>query len=308
MRFTSIFILSGFVLGCTTKPPVTELPLTPANHVVEKTVEIPPPALSMVYHLTSANNPALLKAYQLYQKTGAAKTIETEQFVQFPYDVGAQPVINASILELTVISLENGETVNSVSSGDPLRWSYSLVYSGEADSRQAHVLLKPAKSNISTDLFITTDRRAYLLKLVSTANGKYVREVRFWYPDAIKANWSQYNLEKTAEKKSETVVSELPSIDVSQLNFNYRWKIQRKPPAWAPLRVFDDGVHTYIQLAPSVSSSDLPALFVENDHTREIVNYRVKMPYFVIDKIFSKAVMISGVGRNQQRVTIIRGV
>ena len=307
MRLLLMLFFLVFLLSCADNHAISDPHLAGANRIIEKTVAIPPPSLSVVYHLTSASNPALLKAYQEYQKSGAAKTIETDQFVQFPYDVGAQPVITASVFELTVISLENGEQVNSVSSGDPLRWSYSLVYSGTGDSRQAHVMIKPTKSHISTDLFITTDRRAYLLKMVAATNGKYVREVRFWYPETIKNNWQQYNLEQTTQKTADNIVAELPSIDASQLNFNYKLVLSGRAPAWTPQRVFDDGIHTYIQLSPAVASGDLPALFVQNGNTQEIVNYRVKMPYFVVDKLFSKAVLISGVGRRQQRLTIVKG-
>ncbi len=307
MRLLLLLFFPIFLLSCADNHAVSDSQVAVANHIIEKTVAIPPPSLSDVYRFTSTSNPALLKAYQEYQKSGAAKTIETDQFVQFPYDVGAQPVITASVFELTVISLENGEQVNSVSSGDPLRWSYSLVYSGAGDSRQAHVMIKPTKSHISTDLFITTDRRAYLLKMVATTNGKYIREVRFWYPETIKANWQQYNQEKTAQTATNNIVAELPSLDVSQLNFNYKLVLSGRAPAWTPQRVFDDGAHTYIQLSSAVASGDLPALFVQNDNTQEIVNYRVKMPYFIVDKLFSKAVLISGVGRRQQRLTIVKG-
>lgn len=303
MRLIFTATLTTLLMGCVDKNNVA--PLTTTNRIVEKTVTIPPPALSMVYHLSTDNNPALIQAYQEYQKTGEAKTIETEQFVQFPYDVGSQPIISASITELTIISLENGEQVSSVSSGDPLRWSYSLVYSGSGDARQAHIMIKPGKTNISTDFFITTDRRAYLLKLVSSTNGKYVRDVRFWYPQTIQNDWQKYNIEKQASSDQNSVIAELPNIDVSQLNFDYQIALQGSTPLWTPQRVFDDGVHTYIQMSPKVAASDLPALFIQNADTQEMVNYRVKMPYFVVDKIFSKAVLISGVGRRQQRVNII---
>lgn len=156
-------------------------------------------------------------------------------------------------------------------------------------------------------MFITTDRRAYLLKLVSSADGKYVREVRFWYPDIIKNKWQEYNFEQATQKNADQKVAELPTIDATQLNFNYKLTFNGAKPVWTPQRVFDDGVHTYIQLSAEVASHDLPALFIQNSDTREIVNYRVKMPYFVVDKIFTKAVMISGVGRRQQVVTIIKG-
>jgi len=288
--------------ACVDDNAASQPPLTSANRVVEKTVTIPPPSLAMMVQLSSETNPALAKAYEAYQKTGEAKTIETEQFIQFPYNTGSQPVIAASVLELTVISLEAGEQVNSVSSGDPLRWSYSLVYSNNGALRQAHVLIKPSKPNISTDFFITTDRRSYLLKLVATTTGKYAREVRFWYPQTLENNWEKYN----AEKQQDTaVVAELPNIDVNHLNFNYQLGVNGQTPPWAPQRVFDDGVHTYIQLPPKTAADDLPALFIQNGNQQEMVNYRVKMPYFVVDKLFSTAVLISDVGSHQQRVTII---
>lgn len=297
-------VLTSSLVACANKNTM-DPPLAPTNRVIEKTVTIPPPELAMVYHLNAGNNPALIKAYQEYQKTGEAKTVETEQFVQFPYDVGSQPIIAASTLELTVISLEDGEQVTSVSSGDPLRWSYSLAYSGDGDTRQAHIMIKPAKANTGTDFFITTDKRAYLLKLVATANGKYTRNVRFWYPQTIQNDWQKYNIEKQADSDQNPVIAELPNVDVSQLNFNYQLELKTSKPVWIPEHVFDDGVHTYIQIPAKVSAGDLPVLFVQNNDQQEMVNYRVKMPYFVVDKVFSKAVLISGVGRQQQRVGII---
>lgn len=301
MRLLLLLIFSALLLGCTANTKSVAPMFSATNRIVEKTVTIPPPSLSIAYHLTSTNNPALIKAYQEYQRTGVAKTIETDQFVQFAYNAGSQPVIAASVFELTVISLENGEQVNSVSSGDPLRWSYALAYSGSGDHRQAHVMIKPAKSSISTDFFITTDRRAYLLKLVATANGKYVRDVRFWYPEVITNNWQQYNHERLA---STDIIAELPNIDVSQLNFNYKLTCNGAMPVWMPQRVFDDGVHTYIQLPENSAATDLPVLFIRNGDTQEMVNYRVKMPYFVVDKVFSQAILLSGLDRHQQRVTI----
>ncbi len=306
MRFFISLLLVGLLSGCVEKNSLSAYPLIPANKIVEKTVTIPPPSLAMTYHLTTGSNPALIKAYADYQKNGQAKTIETDQFIQFPYNFGSQPTIAANILELTVISLENGEQVSSVSSGDPLRWSYSLVYSGNGVSRQAHIMIKPAKSEISTDFFITTDRRAYLLKLVSTTDGKYVRDVRFWYPEKMQSDLQQqYNIEKQVQNANENIIAQLPVVDVSQLNFNYKLSVEGSRPVWMPKQVFDDGVHTYIQLMPNATAGDLPALFVQNGASSEIVNYRYKAPYFVVDKIFSKAILMTGTGHNQQRVSII---
>lgn len=307
MKLRNLFVFGPTVLlmGCHSNPSITP-PLEPANRVVEKTVTIPPPDLAMHYHLQDGNNPALDKAYQQYIKTGEAKTIETDQFVQFPYNAGSQPLISASVMELTVISLEPGEQVGSVSSGDPSRWSYSLAYSGNKDSRQAHVLIKPSKPNIGTDFFITTDRRAYLLKLVASNNGKYVRDVRFWYPETLQPGWQRYNEQKQTESAKNPVVAEFPNLDITQLNFNYKLAPTAPIPTWIPKQIFDDGVHTYIQFPSNIIAEDLPVLFIQNEDIQEMVNYRVKTPYFVVDKVFQKAVLISGSGRKQQRVTLIR--
>lgn len=290
------FILS--LSGCAYQHKNTEL--TSANRIIEKTVSVSPPQPAMKYQLVKGANPALEKAYQHYMKTGIAKTIETDQFVQFPYDASSQPLVAASIFELTVISLEAGERVSSVSCGDPTRWSYSLTYSGSDPSRQAHIMVKPTKINISSDLFITTDRRAYYLKLFSSDNSQYVREIRFWYPQIIQDTLAQDFYDQ--QHRQEMTVSE---VDLNHLNFSYQIKTKRPSPDWLPHNVFDDGAHTYIQFSKQVHSSDLPVLLVQANGQQEIVNYRYKSPYFVVDKIFSSAILIAGTGAFQQRVTIV---
>ncbi|MDB5890168.1 MAG: uncharacterized protein JWP47_999 [Polaromonas sp.] len=43
------------------------------------------------------------------------------------------------------------------------------------------------------------------------------------------------------------------------------------------------------------------------DTVTVIVNYRVQGDRFIVDTVFDKAVLIAGVGRSQDRVTISRG-
>ncbi|STX59154.1 putative conjugal transfer protein trbG [Legionella geestiana] len=38
-----------------------------------------------------------------------------------------------------------------------------------------------------------------------------------------------------------------------------------------------------------------------------MVNYRVQGARYIVDTIFDRAILISGVGRRQERITIIRG-
>ena len=36
------------------------------------------------------------------------------------------------------------------------------------------------------------------------------------------------------------------------------------------------------------------------------MNYRLRQPYYVVDKLFETALLITGVGKHQERVTIRR--
>lgn len=249
------------------------------------------------YQLAYGNDQRIQEAYEQYIKTGKAPNIITSGFEQFAFGA-SQPIISASPFELTVITLEKGESVTNASSGDPLRWSYSLAYSGIGKDRQAHIMVKPSQPSISTDMIITTDKRMYTIKIISTSNGKYLRDVRFWYPDDI-----QKNLDSNTQD-----VTSLPNIQLGQMNFDYSIDTPFFSSLnWKPSRVFDDGVHTYIQVPDSVSSSDLPAFFILDSESakKSLVNYRFKKPYFVVDKIFKKAVLVLGVGSSQSKITIV---
>ena len=71
-----------------------------------------------------------------------------------------------------------------------------------------------------------------------------------------------------------------------------------------PIRAFDDGSHVYIQMPPRMKSSEAPALLVDAGSGTQMVNYRVKGNYYVVDRLVTDAILVSGVGRDQDRVTI----
>ncbi len=84
-----------------------------------------------------------------------------------------------------------------------------------------------------------------------------------------------------------------------------QWSIVLMPRR--PLRAFDDGQHVYIQMPAGLQASEAPALLVQSRGGEPaLVNYRVRLPYYVVDRIFDTAVLIVGVGRQQDRVTIRR--
>ena len=55
---------------------------------------------------------------------------------------------------------------------------------------------------------------------------------------------------------------------------------------------------------PGMKSSEAPALLINAGSGTQMVNYRVKGNYYVVDRLFSDAILVSGVGRDQDRVTI----
>ncbi len=70
------------------------------------------------------------------------------------------------------------------------------------------------------------------------------------------------------------------------------------------MRALDDGTDIYIQMPATTKSSEAPALLVAAGDGSEMVNYRVRGDYYVVDKLFDQAVLVSGVGREQDRVSI----
>jgi type IV secretion system protein TrbG len=67
---------------------------------------------------------------------------------------------------------------------------------------------------------------------------------------------------------------------------------------------FDDGAHVYIQMPPSMKTADAPALLIAASGGNQMVNYRVRGNYYVVDRLFDNAVMVAGVGREQDHVSV----
>jgi type IV secretory pathway VirB9-like protein len=96
---------------------------------------------------------------------------------------------------------------------------------------------------------------------------------------------------------------QVAAVDPSQLNFAYT--ISGPNVTFRPLRAFDDGTHVYIQMARGMSASTAPALLIAAARGTQMVNYRlVGGNYFVVDRLFDEAILVSGVGRRRDRVTI----
>ncbi|RZF63698.1 P-type conjugative transfer protein TrbG [Sphingomonas populi] len=215
----------------------------------------------------------------------------------YPFADGAIYHVITAIERVTDIALQPGETLVAVASGDTVRWVIGDTTSGSGADKRTHVLIKPFSAGLSTNLVITTDRRSYHVALTATA--KTAMAALSWtYPqDALIAL-------KRAAAATEAVAPVAAGIEVEQLHFNYAVSGDR--PVWRPFRAFDDGRQTFIEFPATLAVGEAPPIFlVDGKGDTQLVNYRVKGRFYVVDRIFDVAELRLGT-KHQQIVRINR--
>jgi len=218
----------------------------------------------------------------------------------YPFADGALYQVYAAPGEVTDIALQAGEQLvgsGPVAAGDTVRWVIGDTESGAGASKRIHILAKPTRPDLVTNLVINTDRRTYLLELRSTEK-TYMASVSWQYPqDQLIA------LRRQAEA-AEAATPIDSGIDIGKLRFRYA--IEGDNPPWRPTQVFDDGSKVYIEFAHGTAQGEMPPLFViGSDGGTELVNYRARQNYYIVDRLFAAAELRLG-GDNQQKVRIVR--
>lgn len=212
------------------------------------------------------------------------------------------PTLVCTPLQVCSIQLQPGEIVNDVHAGDTARWRITPATSGAGSGQTTHVIVKPTDAGLTTNLLVTTDRRTYTVKLVSTQE-TWIPVLSFDYPDDVQAAWAEY----AQAQQREHVATTLPTgQNLANLDFGFR--LSGDNPRWRPMRVYTDGEKTYIQFASASFSGEAPALIALGQRgTEQLVNYRIVGDSYVVDKVIDRAALISGVGRDQVKVNITRG-
>jgi len=180
-----------------------------------------------------------------------------------------------------VIGLQKGEELVTVAAGDTVRWIVGDTFSGAGDALRVSVLVKPIRSNLKTNLVITTSRRTYLIELTSTEKA-WMASVSWNYPkDRMLA------LQRQARAAQ---VSAPVDADLSLERIRFRYVISGSNPPWQPLRAFDDGEKVYIQFPAGIAQGELPPMFVIGAQgDGQLVNYRFRSPYYIVDRLFGAA-------------------
>ncbi|AQR61701.1 P-type conjugative transfer protein TrbG [Brevundimonas sp. LM2] len=217
----------------------------------------------------------------------------------YDYDPGALFQVWTAPGQVTDLALQPGERLvgsGPIAAGDTARWILGDTISGAGAGVQVHVLVKPTEPGLHTNLILNTDRRTYRLELRSRSQ------------DPMPAVAWRFPAEEAAAAQAalSAALPVPPWTPPPVIEAGYR--IEGPAVAWRPLRAWDDGVRTVIEFAPDIVTRDLPPLFLVGRRGRsELVNYRVRDRWMIVDRLFDRAELRLGDRAGEVRVQIVRG-
>lgn len=177
------------------------------------------------------------------------------------------------------IEFGENETISTISMGDTTLWLFE--YLGN------RLFLKPVAQNADTNMTVITNEKVYHFELTAKiATGiddkDLIFVVKFIYPDEQDKNILQF------PKKPESDEPDMRNLAI--YNFNYEFAGE---PEIAPVKVFDDGVFTYMQFPKN--APEIPAIFsVDSAGFEELVNFRVAGNYMVVERVSSQFTLRNG--------------
>jgi len=230
-----------------------------------------------------------------WQDAGAVMTRGPDGQVIYLYGE-TQPTVVCSPLQLCEIQLQAGEVVRDVLVGDTVRWQIEPASSGSPQGQRISIIVKPFEAGLRTSMVITTSRRSYHINLQSR-DTRYMARVAFNYPEDIRKHLDTIN-----RRISDSVIPGA-GIPAESLDFNFSMSGSAR---WKPARIYTDGTKTYIQFPQYLGSGDAPVLYLVSGGQNQIVNYRLNDTMMVVDHLIDQAILVSGVGRRQQKITIKR--
>ncbi|MCK1364306.1 P-type conjugative transfer protein TrbG [Bradyrhizobium sp. 62] len=211
----------------------------------------------------------------------------------YAFSPGALYQVYAAPGQITDIALEEGEQLTGsgpIAAGDTVRWVVGDTESGSGDTRRVHILVKPTRASIETNLVVNTDRRTYLIELRSRER-PYMPSVAWYYPETVRERSRSVALRPAIPAPAQRV---------------FRYAIEGDSPPWRPLAAYDDGRKVYIEFPQGIAQGEMPPLFVIGpDGKTELVNYRAHGSVLIVDRLFAAAELRLG-GEHQQKVRIVR--
>ena len=268
--------------------PIVQLPLPEDQPALEPAVTPEPEPRTPAARIDSANRAAV-------REPSSQRFVNAAQ--AYAWSEGALYRLYTAPERVSEIALQPGETLISVAAGDTVRWVIGDTTSGAGASRRTHILVKPTAVGLRTNLVVTTDRRIYHVQLESNSRS-FMASMSWTYPqDELLAL-------RGGEGAAAAAAPIADGIAIESLNFDYR--IEGDDPEWRAVRAFDDGRQVFIEFPATLASGEAPPLFVLGAKgAAELVNYRLRGRYYVVDRLFAAAELRLGQER-QQVVRITR--
>jgi type IV secretion system protein VirB9 len=302
-------------------PPLQLPPVTSQGPTVmpaEKGSEVPQNWKPPHAELNNAAVAAAVVGHQWETEVGTP-TPGPDGRVLYVFGLG-MPVMVCAPLRVCAVELQPGEHLQSQPQiGDSRRWEITPVMSGSGLDQTPLLVVKPIEPGLETDLIIPTDRRTYVVRLISDPT-RFVSRLAFQYPADDRAKWATFQAQQDAATRDAEAVTEqkraqeqtkdkqagvLPMAENALDNLYFDYKLSGDP-AYRPERVLDDGQHTYLIYPNDGRFRELPTLLMLVNGKTELVNFRVDGTRYIVDRLFDKAILVVGVGKKQTRVTITR--
>ena len=192
------------------------------------------------------------------------------------------------------IALQEDEELVSVSAGDTVR---------STDRRDdQHQRGWPSACTCWSSQY------ARISKPISSSPPIYWNSPQPSRPGGLRASWDYPLIVsprfRNPAQRAEAAAPVAQGIALERLAFRY--DVTGDAPSWRPLRAFDDGERVYIQFPAGIAQGELPPLFVVGANGgAELVNYRYRAPYYIVDRLFGAAELRLG-GDKAQTVRISR--
>jgi len=301
----AVMLSATMLAGCaSTKPPqigydnsVPPLPAIPATVTDERLKPIHvPPAWTVARGGTAGATPTAR-----VENANAAARVQPRREGYFnaiqvyPWSEGALYQVYAAPGQITNIALEPGESLTGagpIAAGDTARWIIGDTESGSGVARRVHVLVKPTRADITTNLVITTDRRTYMIELRS-GEKPYMPAVAWAYPQPAGGG-----------RQAIPATPVIPAV--AARNYRYGLTGSSNPP-WKPVAVYDDGRRVYVEFPRGIVQGEMPPIFVIGpEGEAQIANTRIYQHILIVDRLFGAAELRLGAGDKQQTVRIVR--
>ena len=228
------------------------------------------------------------------------------------------PVLKCRPLNFCSLQLQPGEVpIEDLALGDSVLWSAQVRVSGSAERPNVRILIKPDDKATQTSLLVATNKRFYDIQLIKS-DIDYTNVLAFTYPQEVAAlnrtriaNLNAKAAKSAAAKKKRVAADHArksvpvgnKTVHVAKLDFDYKVSGKTK---FKPIRVFNDGKKTYIDLPENYSGEKPVFLASGTQAASEIVNSRWSGNRLTVDRVIEAGSLVRGVGGRAEKISIKR--